>query len=308
MTARASLILSAILLAQTASSSQAQTVSPDAPGLAFRLCGTNEFAFDTGVLKGKLRAGGKSTGLSSVVHVPTGSRLDSSMGLFGHYRLFSANTRYGTAAWDWPSIARLQQDGSVEVRWPATQDRPFSLRAVYRWAAPGTLDLETTVQAKTNLASFESFLASYFSTGFTNCCVYVRSNGQAWLEAADKSSGAWQAFPCDDNAMAVIQDGRWTFPPNPVAWTIRTPLAKPLGVRRCPANNLSAVIMAHPQECFALMTPFDAEPHHSMYLSLFGRDLKAGETARARARLVISANLSGEAIDRLYSNYLQQTR
>ena len=30
----------------------------------------NEFAFDTGVLRGKLRAGGKSTGLSSVVHCP----------------------------------------------------------------------------------------------------------------------------------------------------------------------------------------------------------------------------------------------
>ena len=105
------------------------------------------------------------------------------MGLFGHYRVFSANKRYGTAAWDWPSEARLRPDGSVEVRWPSAEDRPFELRAVYRWAAPDTLDLETTVQAKTNLAKFESFLASYFAEGFTNACVYVRSNSQAWLDA-----------------------------------------------------------------------------------------------------------------------------
>ncbi|MCX6924779.1 MAG: hypothetical protein NT154_16425, partial [Verrucomicrobia bacterium] len=71
----------------------AQVTPPASGKLAFSASGTNEFAFDTGVLKGKLRAGGKSTGLSSVVHLPTGARLDSSMGLFGHYRVFSANKR-----------------------------------------------------------------------------------------------------------------------------------------------------------------------------------------------------------------------
>jgi hypothetical protein len=33
--------------------------------------------------------------------------------------------------------------------------------------------------------------------------------------------------------------------------------------------------------------PQQAEGHYSLYLSLFGRDLKPGETARAVARLVI---------------------
>jgi len=276
--------------------------------LAFFASGTNEFAFDTGVLKGKLRGGGKSTGLSSVVHLPTGVTLDSSMGLFGHYRVFSANKRYGTAAWDWPSDAKLRPDGSVEVRWPSAEDRPFELRAVYRWAAPDTLDLETSVQAKTNLAKFESFLASYFAEGFTNACVYVRSNNQAWLMAADKSDGIWQAFPRDDHAISIIQDGRWKFQPNPVDWVIRPQLAKPLGIRSCPANDLRAVAMSPPTDCFAMLTPFEAEPHRAMYLSLIGKDLKAGEIARARARLVIGTGLASETIDQLYSNYLRQSR
>jgi hypothetical protein len=276
--------------------------------LAFSAAGTNEFTFDTGVLKGKLRAGGKSRGLSSVVHLPTGTALDSSTGLFGHYRVFSANKRYGTAAWDWPSDARLRQDGSVEVHWPSAEDRPFELRAVYRWAAPNILDLETTVQAKTNLAKFESFLACYFAEGFTNACVYARSNGQSWFMSAEKSDGIWQAFPRDDQAVSIIQDGRWKFLPSPVDWVIRSHLAKPLGVRRWPANNLRVVVMSLPSDCFAVLTPFEAEPHRSMYLSLFGKDLKAGETARARARLVIQKNLASEAIDPLYSTYLRQSR
>jgi len=274
--------------------------------LLFSASGTNEFTFDTGLLKGKLRAGGKSKGLSSVVHQPTGITLDSSMGLFGHYRVFSTNKRYGTAAWDWPSEAKLRPDGSVEVNWPSAEDRPFELRAVYRWAAPDTLDLETSVQAKTNLSKFESFLASYFAEGFTNACAYVRSNGQQWLEPADKSYGVWQAFPRDDEAVAIIKDGRWTFLPNPVDWVMRPHLAKPLGVRRCPANGLQALVMSPAQDCFAVLTPFEAEGHRSMYLSLFGRDLKAGETARARARLVIASGLSDADIPHLCEDYLSR--
>jgi len=290
------------------SSAHAQVKPPVNNMLAFLAAGTNEFAFDTGILKGKLRADGKSRGLSSVVHLPTGVTLDSSMGLFGHYRVFSANQRYGTAAWDWPSEARLHQDGSVEVHWPSAEDRPFELRAVYRWAAPNILDLETSVQATTNLAKFESFLASYFSEGFTNASIYVRSNSQQWLKAADSSGGIWQAFPRDAQAAAIIQDGRWKYLPNPVDWVIGPRLAKPLAVRRCQANGLSALLMSPPQDCFAVLTPFESEPHRSMYLSLFGKDLKAGETASARARLVIQQNLSSEAIDRLYSSYLRQSR
>jgi hypothetical protein len=276
--------------------------------LAFSASGTNEFTFDTGVLKGKLRAGGKSTGLSSVVHVPTGLRMDSSMGLLGHYRQFSANKRHSDAAWYWPSEASLRQDGSVEVHWPSAEDRPFELSAVYHWASPNILDLETSMLATTNLAKFESFLGSYFAEGFTNACVYLRSNSKQWLEPADRSHGIWQAYPRDEAATSIILDGRWKFPPSPVDWVIGPRLAKPLGVRRCPANDLSAVLMSPPQDCFAVLTPFETEPHRSMYLSLFGKDLQAGETARARARLVIGTKLSDETIDRLYQDYLQQYR
>ena len=285
---------------------RAEVGPPGNARLLFSASGTNEFTFDTGLLKGKLRAGGKSKGLSSVVHQPTGITLDSSMGLFGHYRVFSTNKRYGTAAWDWPSEAKLRPDGSVEVNWPSAEDRPFELRAVYRWAAPDTLDLETSVQAKTNLAKFESFLASYFAEGFTNARAYVRSNGQQWLEPADKSYGVWQAFPRDDEAVAIIKDGRWTFLPNPVDWVMRPHLAKPLGVRHCPANGLQALVMSLAQDCFAVLTPFEAEGHRSMYLSLFGRDLKAGETARARARLVIASGLSDADILHLCEDYLSR--
>ena len=308
MKSRTLTILAVVLGICGPSLAQTPVKQPVNGKLAFSAYGTNEFTFDTGVLAGKLRAGGKSRGLSSVVHLPTGVTLDSSMGLFGHYRVFSANKRYGTAAWDWPSEAKLHNDGSVEVHWPSAEDRPFELSAVYRWVTPDTLDLETSVQAKTNLAKFESFLASYFADCFTNSSVYVRSNNQQWLEPADKSFGVWQAFPRDDEAVSIIQDGRWKLAPNPVDWVIRPRLANPLAIRGCPANGLRAVLMSPPSDCLGVLTPFEAEGHRSMYLCLFGKDLKAGESAKARARLVIGTNLTGETIDRLYSVYTRQSR
>ena len=96
------LVLAVIVLGMCGMSlAQAQVMPAGNGRLAFSADGTNGFTFDTGVLKGKLRAEGKSTGLSSVVHLSTGATLDSSMGLFGHYRVFSANKRHGTAAWYW---------------------------------------------------------------------------------------------------------------------------------------------------------------------------------------------------------------
>jgi hypothetical protein len=278
--------------------------------LKFAGGGTNEFVFDTGVLSGKLRADGRSKGLTSVRHVPSGRTFDRGMGLFGHYRVFSANKRYGTAAWDWPSEAKLLSDGSVEVRWPSVEERPFELRAIYRWAAPNTLDVETSVHARTNLAKFESFLASYFAEGFSNSLAYVANlpdkPGSPGFLAASQSFGTWLTFPREDAVWTTVRDGRWTFPPSPVDWVKMPRLARPLGVRRDPATGLTAVLMSPPEDCFAISTPFQTEGHYSMYLSLFGRDLKEGETAFARARLVIAEDLSDAEVLQFYERYLKE--
>jgi len=65
------------------------------------------------------------------------------------------------------------------------------------------------------------------------------------------------------------------------------------------------VLMSAPEECFAVMTPHERESHYSLYLSLLGRDLKPGESARARARLWIARGLSEEAIVSEYERFLR---
>ncbi len=161
----------------------------------------NEYRFDTGALRGILRAKGKSQGLLPVVDGVSGSVLARSLGLFSHYRLLDAKTRYGTAAWDWTSETRLLADDTVEARWAADAAHPFDMKATYHWAAPNTLDVTSSVTARQELQRFEVFLASYFE-GFASAFVHTK-NG--WQEAK-KENGVWQAFPRDDAAAKIIAD------------------------------------------------------------------------------------------------------
>jgi len=269
-----------------------------------------EFAFDTGVLRGTLRQGGKSLGLAPVLHVPTGARLDRSMGILSFYRVFTTGQRYGAGAWDWTSTAKLLPDGAVQVTWPEAPDRPFEMTALYRWHDPQTIDLETTVTARKDLSKFESFLAAYLGEAFPTPCIYVREDpeaqGKPGLLPARKTYGDWQMFPRDEQVLPIIRDGRWTLQPNPVNWTIMPRLAAPLALRRGAGNGLVAVLMAPAEECFAVATPYEGEGHYSLYMSRFGQDLKSGQTAKARTRLVITANLADEQAVTLYQEYMKE--
>lgn len=259
-------------------------------GLRFEASGA-EFRFDTGELRGVLRGGGKPAGLTTLIDCATGTNLAGRAGIVSFYRLLDADTRYGDG-WSWTGgVARLLSDGAVEATWPADEGHPFDLRAVYRWRSPGTLDLVTTVIARRNLRKFELFLASYVN-GFPESRVYVKTDGGPAFVAADAASGVWQAFPRDDAAAAIVRDGRWTRLPHPVEWTMRPALAAPLGMRRDATTGLAVLVMARPQDCFAVLTPHGAEGHRSLYLSLFGRDLHPGEAATARSRLVIARGLT----------------
>lgn len=278
--------------------------------LAFAPGVSGEYTFDTGLLRGKLRQGGKSLGLSEVVHAPSGARLDRGVGILSTYRVFTTAKRHWTAGWDRPSTARLLSDGAVAVTWPAADGRPFELSTVYRWKDAQTLDVETTVKALKDLSDFEVFLASYCHESLRSPFVYVRKNpeasGKPGLLPARKSFGDWQMFPRDDSVVDIIRDGRWTQEPHPVDWAIMPHLAAPVCVRRGSATDVTVILMAPPEDCFAVATPYEGEGHYSLYLSLFGRDVKAGRTATAHSRLVVTTTTSDAQVLDLYEQYIRR--
>jgi hypothetical protein len=279
------------------------------PKVTITADGNGGYTFDTGVLRGTLCPNGKLQGLTSATHIPSGARLDRGMGILSYYRVFTTGKRYGTGAWDWPSTAKLLSDASVQVTAPATADRPIEMSATYRWKDAQTLDVETAVTARADLSKFESFLASYFDGAFPAPSVYVSENpeqgGKPGFLLAKKSLGDWQMFPRDSKALSIIHDGRWHLEPNPLDWAIMPTLKVPLCVRRA-AGGLTVIVMAPAEDCFAVASPCEGETHYSLYLSLFGRDVKAGETVKARTRFVVASSASDEQVVGLCQQYVKE--
>jgi hypothetical protein len=263
--------------------------------------------FDTGVLKGALGEGGKSLGLRPVTHLVAGVQMAGAFGIFSPYRILTADARFGTAAWDWASKSELLADGAAKVHWLPDKEHPLEMTGVYRWAADDTLDLKLTVKPQRDLRRFELFLASYFN-GFPASLACVRQSASetvSWqFMEAIKAHGNWQAFARDNAAEAIYGDGRWARPPHPVTWKMMPRLSAPLALRRDAKSGLTAVLMSRPNDCFAVAMPYGEEGHRSVYLSLFGGDLKAGQETSASARLVIGKDVSEGRAMELYRAYL----
>jgi hypothetical protein len=102
-------------------------------------------------------------------------------------------------------------------------------------------------------------------------------------------------------------NGRWQRPPNPVTFKPVMRYAGALGMRRDPKTGLVALVMAPPADCFGVLMPYGEDGHRSLYLSLFGRDFKDGETATARARLVIGRDLTDKQAVALYETYQKES-
>lgn len=286
--------------------------------LAFKDNGSGYYEFNTGVLKGFVRAGGKTLGMNSLVDIQSGREIahgGEHPGLYSPYRVFSKEKRYGDAVRDWPVAAALSDEGSLLLRWPSGEDRPFAIEATYRWMTPNTFNAEFRVTPEIDLDDFELFLSSYFHEKFDSW-IYVRptvhNGGEAAFIRADVNpllEGTYFAFPRDRQAAQWIFDGRWDFPPHPVDFSIPRFYALPIGMRKDDTSGLTVIQMSTPEDCFAVETPYNKEPpdgiaaHGSIYFSFFGRSIKKGETIRVRNRMMTGYNLSREDILMEYKRF-----
>ena len=289
-----------------------------APDLKFERAGDRIFAFDTGVVKGRLRANGKYQGISSFVDVETGKELTRSAGIFSYYRVLSIDRRWGHAARDWPMTGTLLPDGAIRIDWPPQEDHPLEIKAVYRWRSPVILDLLTTVRPKVTMPGFELFLSSYFGTPFK---AYVYTKPARPPEAKPEFipvdvnplvRDSYLAFPTNRRAARMFFDDRWAPANGFVPWSVTRMLAAPIGMKRDPGSGITFLLMSRPEDCFAINMSYNMDPpdgvasHSSVYMSLFGKDLKAGEPAHAHVRLVVGRNLSDERAVELYEEYISE--
>lgn len=285
--------------------------------LAFRPGPDGRFSFDTGPFRGHLIASPTGQGLCSLIDTASGRELtkgSDTYGIFSFYRLLGTDQRWGEFVWAFPKTAEPTDDGGVRIAWPAKPEHPFDMSGTFRWVATDTLDVRIEVTAHEAARNFELFLGSYFADGFRTQ-VYVRGrDGQPRFQSPDINpliAGTYLAFPRDHRTGAIIYDGRWLKPPHPVNWAITGNIARPLVLQQDRVSGLTCAIMARPRDCFVVSTPYNMEPpedgvagHHSTYLSLFGADLRAGQTLQAFLRLVVGKLTPDQAVAR-YDEFLK---
>ena len=305
------------LLLSTAVVLGADPADSSGADLRFNDAGGGMFDFDTGRYQGQLKLDGKYQGLHPMTDAATKTEWAHPPGIFSFYRVLTTNGRYGNAARDWPTQSKVAENGAVDVHWPAAEEHPLEITGVYRWTRADTLDLDITVKPQCDMPMFELFMSSYFGKTFM-AQVYTKRRGasEPSFEPIDKKTetpGGYVMYPRDDEAVQMIRDGRWKLGSNPVDWAVEPYLAAPLVLRRDTENGLVAIMMCPPDDCFAVASPWNpATPegggYRSLYLCLFGRDLKSGGTARARCRLVFGQNIDNQQALELYQAYLKELR
>jgi hypothetical protein len=192
------------------------------------------------------------------------------------------------------------------LAWAETPDRPFHFTATYAWKAADTLDFTVVFTPSMDLEKFELFVGSYFKQ-FTKAVVYVRDAGDGKPGFVDtpKDKGGSQLFPRGEDVMPMIQDGRWNHPPYPNNWTFRQAFQAPLGIKSEPKSGAAAVIMAPPEDCFAVSMFEQNSGLGCYYLSLFGKDVKKGQTLTGHARMVFGKNITDGQALQSYQEYLK---
>lgn len=297
----------------------AAPVLADPPNLAFKPAGPGLYDFDTGTFRGRLKVDGKYQGIYPMVDGDSKMELVHAPGVFSFYRVLERNKRHGTCARDWPTQTRLLPDGAVEVRWPPADEHPLEIAGVYRWKAADTIDLEIAAKPQRDMQRFELFMSSYFTKTFL-ASVYLKPEGEGRagarfvpVDRKPESTGGYVMFPRDEEGAQMIRDGRWKLGSNPVDWAIERWLAAPMILRRDTSHGLTALMMCPPGDCFAISSPWnpatpEAGGYRSIYLSLFGRDLKAGQTAHAQCRLLIARRLTDRQAVERYEAYLREAK
>jgi hypothetical protein len=288
-----------------------------APSFPFTESKPGDFSFDTGAIKGTIRADGKSQGIVELIDVASGidvTKKPGYPGVFSVYRLFSGSKRFpdGRSA---PHRGALNENRTeLRIDWEPSGDNPVVLGAVFTLTDPRSIDLALQLTPRAAAPAYELFLSSYVRAEFRHF-LFVKQTIHAGAKdepvllepmASPFTDGCYLAFPRDVGACRALFDGRWQCPPNPVHFAVGRHYAVPILGSRDPTSGLSFLIFARPEDCFALETtyarpgqPDSVADHNSLYLSLGGGDLAPGKPARFLLRAsVLTLATHDEALKR----------
>lgn len=274
--------------------------STDRPGV---------WSFETSAMKGELSAipDAHLHGVTSLTQKSTGRQIVQGRLFCLHlYRVLTRN-HWLSQCRDAPHTGALE-DGEVVIRWPKESLGPgIEGEARYRVSSENSIDLTVTLRnAERWHRDLELYTSNYFdhsmSPGLYTMTPHrgpvSATNPAAVTQPADNPATrfCYLVWPRDIFAAQKFTDGRWEYGTHsPVPWAIGRWFAHPLGFYATRDRRTLAVVMAQPDDCFAVCTtyhsddPKDGVAHHnSLYHSLIGSDAGPRWQRTLRQRLVLT--------------------
>ena len=194
-----------------------------------------------------------------------------------------------------------EENGAAVVSWQPTEECPAHLSATYvAFAGDMTVDVTFAAVAERDFASFELFIANYFTPYYTPRFAVKDNRAHpesevAWYQTQWYGSHEDTAWVRDDDARAVFCDGRW-LTGHALNWQFGPDYALPLMTQIHKVGH-SIILMARPGDCLGL-SAFNSY-HNSQYFHLFGRDVVEGERVSTTVRMVHTSETGTAAVDEL---------
>jgi hypothetical protein len=267
------------------------TWHPEAENLEFRLSRLS------GVL-----ACNKSHHFSNVVHTPTGTLVSPDEGRMKHVGLLNffrvlVRSGYLTELRVEKPLLQPEDDG-ITMIWPSTIRRQAKVTVRFTFIEPNIIDMDLQVESRTTYPDFEILLSAYLAPGFESGA-YVSTNEMGPVEPEQiriidqpMIHGVWPFFPRDEAGAHLLTDGRH----QKGRWYWRMAIGRRYGMPLAffSKGKVDALLMGRPEDVYAVGATYSGDTdrdniaaHRSLYLSLFGDDLQAGEGRRTQMRMII---------------------
>lgn len=232
---------------------------------------------------------------SNMLISPDGSGMEH-VGLLNFFRVLVSGG-YLTELRAEKPLVKPEKDG-VTLTWLPTIRRQANVTIRFTFHEPNIIDMDMSVETLANYPGFEILLSAYHAPGFVSGAYVAKEEfgpvvpEQIRITDQPMIHGIWPFFPRDEAGANLLTDGRH----QKGRWYWRMAVGRRYGMPMAFFNkgDVDVLLMGRPEDVYAVGATYEGDPetdniaaHRSLYLSLFGEDLVAGEGRRTQMRMII---------------------
>ncbi len=260
---------------------------------------------------------------SDVRHLPTDTLLSPDEGKMKHVGFLNffrvlVEGGYLTELRAEKPVVTPEKDG-VTLTYEPTIRRQAKVILRFTFREPNIIDMDMAVETLANYEGFEVLLSAYLSEGFLSGAYVAEEEfsevtvpEQIRITDQPMIHGVWPFFPRDEAGAHLLTDerhqkGRWF-------WRMAIGRRYGLPMVFFSQGEVDVLLMGRPEDVYAVGATYEGDAendsiaaHRSLYLSMLGEDLAAGDSRRTQMRMIVGEFGSDPAKhEALYDEFIEE--